>query len=118
MGRQDKKQLTRDRNQQDQHNDPNDEPHAHLHVLPEHLLAHAVGAAAEVGGGVAEALGLVAEAVDVLAALLDARDVLAHYADGVVDLLETGWSAFCGLREEGGGYANVLGFAEGGMCVG
>lgn len=75
-----------DDNQQ-QDDDADDDPDPHLHVLPPHLLAHAVGAASEALGGLVQVLGFVLELVDVLAALGDGFEVLFHHVDCVVDLL-------------------------------
>ena len=72
---------------QEQHDDGHDDPDPHLHVLPPHLLADAIGATAEALGGLVQVFGLVLELVDVLAALGDGFEVLFHHVDCVVDLL-------------------------------
>ena len=80
--------LTRrhdDDNQQD--DDADDDADAHLHVLPPHLLAHAVGAAAEALRGRRQVVGLVLQGVEALAALRGFAQVLLHLGHGAVDLL-------------------------------
>ena len=76
-----------DNDDEQQDDDAHDDPDPHLHVLPPHLLAYAVGAAAEALGGLVQVFGFVLELVDVLAALGDGFEVLLHDVDGVVDLL-------------------------------
>lgn len=57
-------ELTRRDNDDDkQDDDADNQTHAHLHVLPPHLLAHAVGAPSEALGGHGEVVGLVLERV-------------------------------------------------------
>ena len=57
-------QLTRRYNDDNKEDDDADnETHAHLHVLPPHLLAHAVGAPPESLGGHGEIVGLVLERI-------------------------------------------------------
>jgi hypothetical protein len=53
----------RDNNDSKQDDDADDEAHAHLHVLPPHLLAHAVGTPSEALGGLGEVVGLILERV-------------------------------------------------------
>lgn len=80
--------LTRghdDDNQQDDNAD--DDTDAHLHVLPPHLLAHAVGAAAEALRGRRQVVGLILQGVEALAALRGFAQVLLHLGHGAVDLL-------------------------------
>ena len=81
-------QLTgRNNNNNQQHNDTNNDPNPHLHILPPHLLAYSVCASAEALGGNGEVIGLVLECVKPLTTLRDFVDVIAHYTNGVVDLL-------------------------------
>jgi hypothetical protein len=80
--------LTRrhdDNNQQD--DDADDDADAHLHVLPPHLLAHAVGAAAEALRGRRQVFGLVLKGVEAVATLRGFVQVVLHHAQRVVDLL-------------------------------
>lgn len=49
----------RNDNDDEQDDDAHNEAHAHLHVLPPHLLAHTVGAPSEALGGHGEVIGLV-----------------------------------------------------------
>lgn len=81
--------LTRgDNNDHQKNNDANDQTHAHLHVLPPHIFAHAIGAAAEALGRDGQVVGLVLQGIEVLTTLRDLVDVFAHHTDGVIDLLE------------------------------
>ena len=80
--------TTGDDDDEQEHDDAHDDPDPHLHVLPPHLLADAVGAATEALGGLVQVLGFVLELVDVLAALGDGFEILFHDVDGVVDLLK------------------------------
>lgn len=80
-----------DRGHNDDHeeeDDADDNAHAHLHVLPPHLLSDAVGAAAEALRRHCEVVGLVLEGVEALATLRDLVDVVAHNTDSVIDLLQ------------------------------
>jgi hypothetical protein len=80
--------LTRghdDDNQQDDDADDNADPH--LHVLPPHLLAHAVGAAAEALRGRRQVVGLVLQGVEAVAALRGFVQVVLHLAHCAVDFL-------------------------------
>jgi hypothetical protein len=79
--------LTRWHNNDHQEDDhANDQTHAHLHVLPPHILAHAIGASAEALGRDGEVVGLVLQRIQVLTTLRDLVDVFAHHTDSVVDL--------------------------------
>lgn len=77
----------RDNDDQDQDDDTCDQAHAHLHVLPPHLLAHTVGTATEALGGDGQVVGLVLQRIEALTTLRDLVDVVTHHTDGVVDLL-------------------------------
>lgn len=80
--------LTRrhdDDNQQD--DDADDDADAHLHILPPHLLAHAVGAAAEALRGRCQVVGFILQGVEALAALGGFAQVFLHLGHGTVDLL-------------------------------
>jgi len=74
-----------DNDQED--DDANNDTHAHLHVLPPHLLPHAVCAAPEAVGLRGQRVGLVLQGVEALTTLGDFRDVLLHLRDGAVDFL-------------------------------
>jgi hypothetical protein len=76
----------RDNNDKQEDNDTRNQAGAHLHVLPPHLLADSVGAPAEALRRGGEVVRLVLEGVEALATLGDLVDVIAHHADGVVDL--------------------------------
>jgi len=80
--------LTRrhdDDNQQD--DDADDDADAHLHVLPPHLLAHAVGAAAETLRGRRQVVGLILQGIEAVATLRGFVQVVLHLGHGAVDLL-------------------------------
>ena len=53
----------RNNDDDEQDDDANDEAHAHLHVLPPHLLAHAICTPSEALGGYGEVVGLVLQRV-------------------------------------------------------
>jgi len=55
--------------------------------LPPHLLANLVGAAPEALRRLRQVVGLVLQMIQASAALRDLVDVVAHHANGVVDLL-------------------------------
>lgn len=61
--------------------------YAHLHVLPPHLLADTVGTTTETLGGHGQVVGLILQRIEALAALRNLVDVVAHDANGVVNLL-------------------------------
>lgn len=71
----------------EQDDDADDEPYAHLDVLPPHLLPDAVGSPTETLSRDGEVVCLVLQGVQVLASLRDLVDVLPHHIDGVIDLL-------------------------------
>jgi hypothetical protein len=80
--------LTRghdDDNQQDDDADDNADPH--LHVLPPHLLAHAVGAASEALRGRRQVVGLILQGIEAVAALRGFVQVVLHLAHCAVDFL-------------------------------
>ena len=71
-----------------QDDDAHDQTSPHLHVLPPHLLADSVGTPPEALSADRQIIRLVLERVQALAPLRDLVDVLAHNADGVVNLLK------------------------------
>lgn len=77
-----KVQLTRYDDDQDQDNDAGNDAHAHLHVLPPHLLADTVGAPTETLGRNGQVVCLVLQIVDSLATLVGHVDVVPHGVDG------------------------------------
>jgi hypothetical protein len=77
---------SRNDDDEQQDDDADNQTHAHLHVLPPHLLAYTVGSAAEALGRNCQVVGLVLERIEALATLGDLVDVIAHHTDGVVDL--------------------------------
>ena len=77
----------RHNNDHQQDDDTNDNAHPHLHILPPHLLSHAVGAASEAIRLGSESIGLVLQAVEALAAFGSFVDVALHLVDCVVDFL-------------------------------
>jgi len=77
---------SRNDDDENENDDASDQAHPHLHVLPPHLLANAVGATAEAMRRGRKVVGLVLEGVESLAALRYLVDVLAHHPDGVIDL--------------------------------
>lgn len=77
-----KDQLTRYDDDQDQNNDAGNDAHAHLHVLPPHLLADTVGAPTETLGRYGQVVCLVLQIVDALATLVGHVDVVPHGVDG------------------------------------
>jgi hypothetical protein len=85
-----RRELTRGNdNDNEQDDDAHNEAHAHLHVLPPHLLAHAVGASSKALRGRCEVVGLVLEGVETLAALCGPLDVLPHCLRGLLNFLDT-----------------------------
>lgn len=86
--------TTRDDDDEQQHDYGHDNPDPHFHILPPHLLADSVGAAAKALGRLVEVFGFVLQLVDVFAALGNRFEVLFHDVDGVIDLLliESGFS--------------------------
>lgn len=74
--------LTRYDDDQDQDDDAGNDAHAHLHVLPPHLLANPVGAPAEALGGCGQVISLVLEVVDALATLVGHVYVAPHCVNG------------------------------------
>ena len=82
----------RHNNDNEKENDTDDKTHAHLHVLPPHIFAHAIGTSAEALGRDGKIVGLVLERVQVLTTLGDLVDVFAHHTDGIIDLL---WKISC-----------------------
>lgn len=87
-GNVDTRSLTRrDNDDDEQDDDAYDEAHAHLHVLPPHLLAHAVGSPSEALGRRGEVVGLVLQRIQTGTSFRDLVDVVAHDADGAVDFL-------------------------------
>lgn len=80
--------TTRHNDDDQQDDDAHDDAHAHLHVLPPHLLAHAVGAPAETVGLRRQVVRLVLQVIEPLAALRDLVDVVLHRLHGAVDFLE------------------------------
>ena len=96
--------LTRrhdDDNQQD--DDADDDADAHLHVLPPHLLAYAVGATAETLRGRRQVVGLILQGIEAVATLRGFVQVVLHLGHGAVDLLlsQSAWlaSLFAGAAQ-------------------
>lgn len=58
-----------------------------LHIFPPHLLADSVGTPAESLSGHSQVVGLILQRVETFTTLGDLVDVLAHYTDGIIDLL-------------------------------
>ena len=82
--------LTRRNNDDDEEDDDADnQAHAHLHVLPPHLLAYAVGAPSEALRGDSKVVGLILQRVEAGTALRNLVDVVAHDANSAVDFLES-----------------------------
>jgi hypothetical protein len=79
--------TSRNNNNYNQDDDTRNQAHSHLHVLPPHLLAHPVGAAAEALGGNSQVVGLILKGIETLATLRHLVYVLSHYTNGVIDLL-------------------------------
>ena len=77
----------RNDNDDEQDDDAHNEAHAHLHVLPPHLLAHAVGAAAEALRRRRQVVRLVLQGVEAVAALRGFVQVVLHLAHCAVDFL-------------------------------
>lgn len=77
----------RHNNDNEKNNHANDQAHAHLHVLPPHIFAHAIGASAETLSRDSKVVGLVLERIQVLTTLGDLVDVFAHHTDGIINLL-------------------------------
>lgn len=73
---------TRYDNDQDQNDDAGNDAHAHLHVLPPHLLPDPVGAPAEALSRRGEVICLVLQVVNALATLVGHVDVVPHRVDG------------------------------------
>jgi hypothetical protein len=84
----DKGLTSRYNNDNEQNDDSCNQAHSHLHVLPPHLLANSVGTTAEALSRDCKVVGLVLEGVETFTTLGDLVDVLAHYADGIIDLLD------------------------------
>jgi hypothetical protein len=70
----------------EENDDANNQADTHLHILPPHLLANAIGAAAETLGGDGKVVGLILKSIETLSTLGNLVDVVAHHTDGVVDL--------------------------------
>jgi len=66
--------------------DANDYAHAHLHILPPHLLSDPVGPAAETQSRHRKIVGLILKTVQPSATVSDLIDVLPHDSDGIIDL--------------------------------
>jgi len=82
------RKLTRRHNDDDQQDDDADnDAHAHLHVLPPHLLADAIRAATETVRLRRQRIGPVLQLVQVRATLVALDDVLPHLVDRGIDLL-------------------------------
>jgi hypothetical protein len=81
--------TSRHNDDDDENDQTNDYAHAHLHILPPHLFSHSIRAPSEALGGDCKVIGLVLERVQAFAALRDLVDILAHYTNGIVNLLET-----------------------------
>lgn len=82
--------LTRRNNDDDEEDDDADnQAHAHLHVLPPHLLAYTVGAPSEALRGDGKVVGLILQRVEAGTALGNLVDVVAHDANSAVDFLES-----------------------------
>jgi hypothetical protein len=75
-------------NDDEQNNDSNDKAHSHLHVLPPHLLTNTVGTTSEALSGNGKVVCLILKRIQTLTTLGDFVDVLAHYTNGIVDLLK------------------------------
>lgn len=71
-----------------ENDDARDYTHSHLHILPPHLLAYSVGTSAEALGGYGKVVGLILKGIETLATLGHLVDVLSHYTNGVIDLLQ------------------------------
>lgn len=79
--------TSRDNNDDEQHNDTNNQTHAHLHILPPHLFSYSVCASSKSLGGDSQVVGLVLQRVKSLASLRYLVDIFTHDSDGIVDLL-------------------------------
>ena len=80
--------LTRGNNDdQSEDNNADNQAHAHLHILPPHLLADSVGTATEALSGDSQVVGLILQGIQALATLGNLVDVVSHHTNGVVDLL-------------------------------
>ena len=79
-----------DNDDNEKNDDTSDQTHAHLHILPPHLLANSIGTSAETLGGNSEVIGLVLQVVEILASLRDLVNVITHHANGIIDLLYSG----------------------------
>lgn len=75
-------QLTRYDDDQDQDDNAGDDAHAHLHVLPPHLLPDTVGAPTETLSRHGQVVCLVLQIVDALATLVGHVDVVPHGVNG------------------------------------
>jgi len=76
----------RDDDNHQKNDDANDYAHAHLHVLPPHLLSDPIGPAAETQSRHSKIVSLILEAVQSGTTVSDLIDVLPHDSDGIVDL--------------------------------
>lgn len=111
-----------DDHQQD--DDSDDYAHAHLHVLPPHLLPDPVGSTTEALGGLRQVIGLILEAVKSRTAVGDLVDVLAHNSNGIIDLLLDSCSSLVtgralGVARAGTGDVRIVGLVGHGYvrCV-
>lgn len=78
----------RDDDNDEQDNDAHNQTHAHLHILPPHLLSDPVGSTSKALGGNCQIIGLILQRVKLLASLVDLVDVFTHDTDGIIDLLK------------------------------
>jgi len=76
----------RHNNDEDENDDASDEAHAHLHVLPPHLLANPVRTTTESLSRDSQVVGLILEGIETLATLRNLVDVVTHHTDGVINL--------------------------------
>ena len=74
-----------DNNKEDDNAD--DQTHAHLHILPPHLLPNTIGSTSKALCGSGEIFSLPLGIIDLIASNMHGIDVLLHYADGIIDLL-------------------------------
>lgn len=73
----------------EQNDDTDNDANAHLHVLPPHSFADAVGATAEALSTCRKVVGLILKRIEPCATLADLVDVVTHNADSGIDFLKT-----------------------------
>jgi hypothetical protein len=90
-----------DNDDDDENDDTDDQTHAHLHVLPPHLLSHTIGASPEALRRHCQVIGLVLKGIESLASLGDFVNVLSHHTDSVVNLLSrVSWRSIIHSRRD------------------